>query len=1102
MGKTTAAIDAARRAMKSGDFGVVRWMTAATPADLEAAWRSLGADLGVAGLSDVKARRELVRRVVTEGLDRMARGSWLLAFDNVEKLTDELRELMPVWADVETPRAHVMVTTRDRTGWAGSHAAVIEVSEMKRGEAVELLADRAGIDRSAPEQSNDLGVMVERLGRHPLALMQVGALIREGCRTVKSFLKELVDEGIAIDRLTYSGIDRPEGKAHPIEESVRAALGKILEVAIGRIGESESSDTHGLVESANQLLDHYAVMNPDRIEDWIFEADKDSGGGDIKPFLHFIDSRNTLMRLGLVTPGPEPGSVRMHRLTQEVIRVRTLASVDGDVVKVGVRSRWIVERLRGVCPEDDTSLCLQRMRTLLLHMDRVWAGGRDDVGNPGEGWVHGVGSAIVGAFLKACGFSHLQLGESQLGKELLEQALAHFQREYGPAHRIVASTLSSLGIAYGDLGNPTKQKELSERALEIFEREDGPDHPGVAVTLTNLSNAYGALGDPAKQKELLERALSIKEQEYGPDHREVAVTLTNLSNAHGALGDLAKQKELLERALAIDVREYGPDHRNVTGTLVNLGIVHSALGDPAKAKDLLMQSLAIQQREYGPDHRVVAITLANLGCAYGNLGEPTKRKEFLERALVIDEREFGLDHRNLVFTLANLGNTHCVLGDPEKGKALLERALVIQAREFGSDHVNVASTLTALGNAHSVLGDPVKGKALLERALVIQEREFGSDHLNVVNTLTALGSAHSVLGNPAKLTELLERALVIEVREYGPDHRNVATTLVNLGFAHGVGGDQARQRELLERALPILEREFGPDHQNVAITLVNLSSAYGDLDEPTKKMEALERALPILEREYGPDHREVAITLTNLANAHGALGDPEKQKELLERALTTIVRDCGPIHRIVGSTCVKLGMAYGALGDLANQKELLERALAIQEQVFGLGSQEACGIVVELLTAVLHPVELSLARADPAAAATALDALVDDFARWHVPDSFLHLARSRVFAGRGDAAAEHLSAYDAADGDQSLGIDGATSVTIARGDCSAELGFVAQLMRECRTCGLTFRKGLGVCDRCAAVCHAGHDVTVIPIPLPAFSCDCLDSNPATHVAKN
>jgi tetratricopeptide (TPR) repeat protein len=724
MGKTTAAIDAARRAMESGDFGVVRWMTAATPVDLEAAWRSLGTDLGVAGLGDVKERSVLVNRVVTEGLDRTARGSWLLAFDNVESLTDELRDLMPVWAGVETPRAHVMVTTRDRNEWSALHATVIEVSEMEIDEAVTLLADRAGVDRSAPEHTDALRAMVERLGRHPLALMQVGALIREGNRTVASFLKELEDQNIAIDRLTNRGVDRPEGQAHPIEKSVMAALGKILEVAIGRIGESGDRVVGMFTE---RLLDHYAVMNPDRIEDWIFEADKSFFGHDIKPFVNFSAARDTLMRLGLVTPGPELGSVRMHRLTQEVVRGRTFGEVGRDAVKMGVRDRWIVERLSVTCPEDESSASLQKIRAVLPHIDRVWRCGWGGEDRLGKRWIRGVGSRLVGFFLSINGTSYLRLGNPRRAQKLLERALAIKEREYGPDHREVASTLANLGNVHGALDDPAKKKELLVRALAIQEREYGSEHCIVGNTLGSLGNAHGDLGDPVKRKELLERGLAIQEREYGPDHRNVAITLMNLGNAHGALGDPVKQKELLERALAIEVREYGPDHRNVAITLGSLGNAHGNLGDPAKKKELLERALAIKEREYGPDHWEVASTFANLGNAHGALGDLAKQKELLERALVIQEREYGPDHRNVASTLANLGCAHGDLGDLAKQKELLERALAIEVREYGPDHREVASTLANLGNTHGVLGDPTKQKELLERALAITVRKLGSD---------------------------------------------------------------------------------------------------------------------------------------------------------------------------------------------------------------------------------------------------------------------------------------------------------------------------------------------------------------------------------------
>jgi tetratricopeptide (TPR) repeat protein len=694
MGKTTAAIDAAERAMKSDGCGVVRWMTAATLADLESAWQSLGADLGVAGLRDVKDRRVLVRRVVTEGLDRTARGSWLLVFDNVESLTDELRELMPVWADVKTARAHVMVTTRDRTGWSASHGKVIDVGEMGHDEAINLLAERAGVDRNAPEHAGALLAMVERLDGHPLALMQVGALISGGNLSMTSFLEELEHQNIAIDRLADGSVDRPEGTAHPTEGSVYAALGKILEVAISRIGESGDERA---VDSTKQLLETYAVMNPDRIEDAIFQAGKDGVGQDIQPFPNFSISRNTLMRLGLITPGPETGSVRMHRLTQEVVRWHTLADVDGDMNKVGERDRWIVRRLRKICPEGKSGADSPNigMVKIVSHMECVlacrWGGserqssdwgywigvklfewflvlggvffrhwrnrepwGWGGIGPDEKLWIEGVGADLVAEFLALGADSQLQIGKERQAKVMLQRALAIQERKFWWDRRVVARTLCNLSNVYGALGDPAKQKELLERVLAIEEREFGRDHKEVATTLVNLGSAYSALGDPAKAKELIERAMEIEDREYGGDSLEVASTLNHLGNAHGALGEHEKKKELLERALKIKLSTFAADHQKLANNLAALGNAHGALGDPGQQKELLERALAIQVREFGPDHRKVASILVSLGNAHGALGDPAEQKKQHERALVILEREHGPDSRHTLNTAAHL----------------------------------------------------------------------------------------------------------------------------------------------------------------------------------------------------------------------------------------------------------------------------------------------------------------------------------------------------------------------------------------------------------------------------------------------------------------
>ena len=61
-------------------------------------------------------------------------------------------------------------------------------------------------------------------------------------------------------------------------------------------------------------------------------------------------------------------------------------------------------------------------------------------------------------------------------------------------HRVVATILTNLGNAYGDLGDPQMKRDLLAEALHIQEREYGTEHREVAITLANLGCAHGDLG--------------------------------------------------------------------------------------------------------------------------------------------------------------------------------------------------------------------------------------------------------------------------------------------------------------------------------------------------------------------------------------------------------------------------------------------------------------------------------------------------------------------------------------------------------------------------------------------------------------------------------
>ena len=72
------------------------------------------------------------------------------------------------------------------------------------------------------------------------------------------------------------------------------------------------------------------------------------------------------------------------------------------------------------------------------------------------------------------------------------------------------------------MGDYAKARDMLERALAIFERAYGRDHTEVAITLGSLGLAYGALGDHAKKREYITRTVKIFEGAYGPDHPHAA----------------------------------------------------------------------------------------------------------------------------------------------------------------------------------------------------------------------------------------------------------------------------------------------------------------------------------------------------------------------------------------------------------------------------------------------------------------------------------------------------------------------------------------------------------------------------------------------------
>ncbi|PBD16181.1 MULTISPECIES: FxSxx-COOH system tetratricopeptide repeat protein [unclassified Wolbachia] len=854
VGKTQSVLDFIQ---KHGEkYKGICWLNAKDEDQLISEYVKLGRALNIIyGEDKIPAAQQAC--YVRNWLEDSKREGWLLIYDNVSNY-EVISKLRP------TKGGKIIVTSRNTEWPQGSIGVDVFTPPESELYVKKILGQVSESDRP------NIGILAEKLGRLPLALAQACAYIKENKMTISRYLEIYAERKLYL--LSHKTLPK-DSNHEPVFITWDITMDAIC---------NESN-------LASRLLIACAYLGNDIPKDLlrIFPEIVENNSEE-KPFEEVL---GILLRYSMLVSNEQSGSVSIHCLVQDVIRLK---SEESGETKENIET--VFQLLQESFPYGSDKLeDYAKKRQLLLHLEAFLSHIDDWLEkNPLEKQT--IEKYYLMDLLIWMDNGYYDLGNPRRQKELLERALAIKEKHYESDHCEVAITLVNLGNAYYALDYPQKAKELFEQALAIKEKHYGPDHFEIATVLGNLGTAYRALGNPQKAKELLEWALPILKKHYGSDHFEVAKLLTNLGIAYGALGDPQRARELLERALAIQEKYYGFDHFEFAITLANLGTVYGALGDPQKAKELLEQALVIDKEHYGPDHCKVAITLTNLGNIYRALGDCQKARELLERALVIKEKHYESDHCEVAITLVNLGNAYYALDYPQKAKELFERALAIKEKHYGFGHFQVAIILGSLGTAYYALGDPQKAKELFEQALAIKEKHYESGHFQVAKLLTNLGAAYRALGNLQKAKELLERALVIDKEHYGPDHCEVAITLTNLGATYRALGNPQRAKELLEQALTIQEKHYGPDHCEVAKILINLGITCYALGDPQKAQVSFTRALPIFKKHYGPDHPEVAKLLVNLSDAYGALGNHKKQKELFARASSIFTKHYGPDH--------------------------------------------------------------------------------------------------------------------------------------------------------------------------------------------------------------
>jgi hypothetical protein len=173
IGKSTLAAHWA--AAHAREYTLIWWITAATPAGIDAGLASLAVALqpALSGVLPLEALREGAVQWLA------ARQGWLLILDNVTDPAD----VAPLLA--RAPAGRYLITSRRATGWHAT-AVPVRLDVLDPAEAEALLI--AILTQDRPREVDGAGELCAELGCLPLAVEQAGAYMAEASATPREYL--------------------------------------------------------------------------------------------------------------------------------------------------------------------------------------------------------------------------------------------------------------------------------------------------------------------------------------------------------------------------------------------------------------------------------------------------------------------------------------------------------------------------------------------------------------------------------------------------------------------------------------------------------------------------------------------------------------------------------------------------------------------------------------------------------------------------------------------------------------------------------------------------------------------------------------------------
>ncbi|MEE1756776.1 tetratricopeptide repeat protein [Streptomyces sp. SP18CS02] len=571
IGKSTLAAHWA--ATRTGDHNPVWWITAETPADLDAGLAQLAVALqpALAGSLNQDALRAYAIRWLG------AYEGWLLILDNVSDLAD----VAPLLA--RTTKGHFLITSRLAHHWHTVGARPVVLDILEPAEAVDLFTRIA--THGGPRPTDGADELCAALGCLPLAVEQAAAYCAEAAVTPRAYLDLLT----AYPADLYA--DAPEAS------DGRRTVARVWRLTLDRLADDPLT---------GRILRVLAWYAPDAVPRALLNG--------LAPLPAVLRALRRLAAHSMLTLHEDGTTVSLHRLVQALARTADAEDPHrraGDIAEAYV---FAVEALTGLAPRSGRDTGARKLgHALLPHVDALLDrqpgsattdadGAADAAGTPAGTIDAAAADDAVDRLLGWAGGFLLMLRGNAQAVGYAERWLAHRERTRGEWHADTVQARNVLAHAYMTSHQARRAVPLHERTLAHRLRALGPDHPATLRSAGRLAQAYTYSGAPERGVALHERTLAGRTRVLGADHPATLASRGFLAQACLRAGQKERAVGLCERLVADRVRLNGPEHVDTLRARHHLAIMCAHAAGRERTVPLMKETLDDCVRVLGGEH--------------------------------------------------------------------------------------------------------------------------------------------------------------------------------------------------------------------------------------------------------------------------------------------------------------------------------------------------------------------------------------------------------------------------------------------------------------------------------------------------------------------